>query len=156
MTPTADFQPNRSAKEVAMLADSPAPAARCPNCAQGFGSTDQMLDHLKTAHLGSTSGDTTAVRAPERDASIAAQWYASTTHLTQRQRTPAAGVAIIVLLLLTGVAALLPGQAPTGVLLLMYMVVVGYAATQLARSLGNPLGLPDLREMDSRPIKKNR
>jgi len=138
-----------------MLADSPAPAARCPNCAQGFGSTDQMLDHLKTAHLGSASGDTTAVHAPDRDTSIAAQWYASTTHLTQRQRTPAAGVAIIMLLLLTGLAALLPGEAPTGVLLLMYMAVVGYAATQLARSHGNLLGLPDLRETDSHPIKKN-
>ena len=138
-----------------MLADSPAPAARCPNCAQGFGSTDQMLDHLRTAHLGSASGDTAAVRAPDRDTSIAAQWHASTTHLTQRQRTPAAGVAIIVLLLLTGVAALLPGEAPRGVLLFMYMMVVGYAVTQLARSHPNPLGLPDLRERDSHPIKKN-
>ena len=137
-----------------MLADSPAPAARCPNCAQAFGSTDQMLDHLKAAHLGSASGDTTAVRAPDTDTSIAAQWYASTTHLTQRQRTPAAGVAIIVLLLLTGVAALLPGEAPTGVLLLMYTVVVGNAATKLARSHGNLLGLPDLRETDLHPIKR--
>ena len=138
-----------------MLADSPAPAARCPNCAQGFGSADQMLDHLKTVHLVSASADATAVRASDRDTSIAAQWYASTTHLTQRQRTPAAGVAIIVLLLLTGVAALLPGEAPTGALLFMYMVVVGHAATQLARSHGNLLGLPDLRETDSHPIKKN-
>ena len=138
-----------------MLADSPTPAAQCPSCAQGFGSTDQMLDHLKAAHLGPASGNTTVVRAPDEDNSIGAQWYASTTHLTQRQRTPAAGVAIIVLLLLTGVATLLPGDAPTGGLMFMYMVVVGYAATQLARSHGNPFGLPDLREMDSRPVKRS-
>jgi hypothetical protein len=144
MTVTDD--PHSTAKEVAMLADSPTPAAQCPRCARVFGSTDQMLDHLKVTHLAPAAGGTTTVPQPDADDSIGAQWYASRTHLTERQRTPAAGVAIIGLLLLTGLAALLPGEAPTGGLLFMYLVVAGHAVAKLARSRSNLLGLPDLRD----------
>lgn len=120
----------------------------CPWCASAFGSPDLMLDHLERDHLREPDQHAGVVGAA-RDADARGTRLAA--RHTQRPRTPAVAVAAIGVMVLTAAAVLLPGEAPTGGLVFLYLVLVAYAVTLLAQSHPEVLGGPP---RDARPHRK--
>jgi hypothetical protein len=101
-----------------------------------------MLDHLQWDHLRHAESGIEVVDDSEAGNARGGPGHLLVTRPSQPPRTPVVATAAIALMVLTAAAALLPGAAPTGGLVFLYVLLAAYALDALARSHPNLLALP--------------